>query len=121
MLLKQEASFGKTGIDSVAGPSEVLLICDKSMPKKIAAIDLLAQAEHDENAQSILVTNDKDYALEVEKEIENYLRIEKEKSRYNSWEISVLSYCSNFGKAIEVSNLVSPNICNSVLRMQKFI
>ena len=59
--------FGKTGIDSVAGPSEVLLICDKSMPKKIAAIDLLAQAEHDENAQSILVTNDKDYAVKGRK------------------------------------------------------
>ena len=36
--------FGKVGIDSVAGPSEVLLICDKSMPEKIAAMDLLAQA-----------------------------------------------------------------------------
>ena len=75
--------FGKTGIDSVAGPSEVLLICDKNMPKKIAAIDLLAQAEHDENAQSILVTNDKEYALEVEKEIENYLKnLKRKKSRY---------------------------------------
>ena len=57
--------FGHVGIDSVAGPSEVLLICDKNMPKKIAAIDLLAQAEHDENAQSILITNDQHYALEV--------------------------------------------------------
>ena len=37
------------------------------MPKKIAAIDLLAQAEHDENAQSILITNDKTYALRVRK------------------------------------------------------
>ena len=58
--------FGKVGIDSVAGPSEVLLICDKSMPEKIAAIDLLAQAEHDENAQSILITNDREYAIRVE-------------------------------------------------------
>ena len=55
--------FGKVGIDSVAGPSEVLLICDKSMPEKIAAIDLLSQAEHDEKAQSILITNDREYAL----------------------------------------------------------
>ena len=41
------------------------------MQTKIAAIDLLAQAEHDENAQSILITNDKEYAIEVRKEIEN--------------------------------------------------
>ena len=50
--------FGRVGIDSVAGPSEVLLISDKTMPEKIVAIDLLAQAEHDPNAQSILITND---------------------------------------------------------------
>ena len=83
--------FGKTGIDSVAGPSEVLLICDKSMPKKIAAIDLLAQAEHDENAQSILITNDKEYALEVEKEIENYLKnLKRKKSLQIAGKILVL-------------------------------
>ena len=39
------------------------------MPERMAAIDLLAQAEHDENAQSILITNDKEYALRVEKEM----------------------------------------------------
>ena len=61
--------FGKVGIDSVAGPSEVLLISDKTMPQKIVALDMLAQAEHDPNAQSILITNDHEYALKVEKEI----------------------------------------------------
>ena len=39
--------FGQVGIDSVAGPSEVLLISDKTMPEKIVALDLLAQVEHD--------------------------------------------------------------------------
>ena len=102
--------FGKTGIDSVAGPSEVLLICDKSMPKKIAAIDLLAQAEHDENAQSILVTNDKEYALEVEKEIENYLKkLKRKKVAANSWKnFGAIVIVPDFGKAVEVSNLVAP-------------
>jgi len=102
--------FGKTGIDSVAGPSEVLLICDKSMPKKIAAIDLLAQAEHDENAQSILVTNDKEYALEVEKEIENYLKVLKRKKvAANSWRnFGAIVIVPDFKKAIEVSNLIAP-------------
>ena len=102
--------FGKTGIDSVAGPSEVLLICDKSMPEKIAAIDLLAQAEHDENAQSILVTNDKEYALGVEKEIENYLKsLKRKKVATTSWKnFGAIVIVPDFGKAIEVSNLVAP-------------
>ena len=102
--------FGKTGIDSVAGPSEVLLICDKSMPKRIAAIDLLAQAEHDENAQSILVTNDKEYALEVGKEIENLLKkLKRKEVAENSWKnFGAIVIVPSFGKAIEVSNLVAP-------------
>ena len=102
--------FGKVGIDSVAGPSEVLLICDKSMPEKIAAIDLLAQAEHDENAQSILITNDKEYALRVEKEIENYLKILKRKEvARRSWkQFGAIVIVPDFKKAIEVSNLVAP-------------
>ena len=100
----------RLGIDSVAGPSEVLLICDKSMPKKIAAIDLLAQAEHDENAQSILITNDKEYALEVEKEIENYLKnLKRKKVARNSWKnFGAIVIVPDFEKAIEVSNLIAP-------------
>ncbi len=102
--------FGKTGIDSVAGPSEVLLICDKNMPKKIAAIDLLAQAEHDENAQSILITNDREYALGVEKEIENFLKkLKRKKVAENSWKnFGAIVIVPDFGKAMEVSNLVAP-------------
>ena len=102
--------FGKVGIDSVAGPSEVLLICDKSMPEKIAAIDLLAQAEHDENAQSILITTDKDYALRVEKEIENYLKnLKRKEVARRSWKkFGAIVIVPDFKKSIEVSNLVAP-------------
>ncbi len=102
--------FGKVGIDSVAGPSEVLLICDKSMPEKIAAIDLLAQAEHDENAQSILITNDKEYALKVEIEIENYLKnLQRKEVARRSWKrFGAVVIVPDFKKAIEVSNLIAP-------------
>ncbi len=102
--------FGKVGIDSVAGPSEVLLICDNSMPKKIAALDLLAQAEHDENAQSILVTNDRQYALEVENEIENLLKSLKRKEvAKNSWNnFGAIVVVGDFTQAINVSNLIAP-------------
>ncbi len=102
--------FGKIGIDSVAGPSEVLLICDKSMPEKIAAIDLLAQAEHDENAQSILITNDKEYALRVGKEIEDYLKNlkRKEVARCSWKKFGAMVIVPDFKKSIEVSNLIAP-------------
>ena len=102
--------FGRVGIDSVAGPSEVLLISDKTMPEKIAALDLLAQAEHDPNAQSILITNDHEYALKVEKEIENYLQYLKrrEVARLSWREFGAIVIVPDFKKAIEVSNLIAP-------------
>ena len=102
--------FGKVGIDSVAGPSEVILISDKTMPEKHAALDLLAQAEHDQNAQSILITNDREYALKVEKEIENYLKKLKRKEVAElSWrKFGAIVIVPDFKKAIEVSNIIAP-------------
>ena len=102
--------FGKVGIDSVAGPSEVLLICDKSMPERIAAIDLLAQAEHDENAQSILITNDREYALRVENEVKHYLNnLKRKEVAGRSWKnFGAIVIVPDFKKSIEVSNLIAP-------------
>ena len=57
-VLKKEV-FGDVGIDMVAGPSEVSIVADKSADPDLIAADLIAQAEHDENAQSILITNNK--------------------------------------------------------------
>ena len=57
--------FGRTGIDSIAGPSEVVVIADAANDPRHIALDLLAQAEHDEAAQSILVTNDAAFARRV--------------------------------------------------------
>ncbi|MHB1302145.1 MAG: histidinol dehydrogenase [Acidiphilium sp.] len=54
--------FGQVGIDSIAGPSEVLIIADAGQDARLVALDLLAQAEHDEAAQSILVTDDAAFA-----------------------------------------------------------
>ncbi len=54
--------FGPVGIDSIAGPSNVLIIADAANDPAYIALDLLAQAEHDELAQSILITNDADFA-----------------------------------------------------------
>ncbi len=65
--------FGKVGIDMIAGPSEVLVIADRSANAAWIAADLLAQAEHDANAQSILITDDAVLASDVTRAVETQL------------------------------------------------
>lgn len=65
--------FGKVGIDMIAGPSEVLVIADHTGNADWIAADLLAQAEHDANAQSILITDDETLAKNVERAVESQL------------------------------------------------
>lgn len=65
--------FGTVGIDSIAGPSEVLVIADAHNEPSWIAADLLAQAEHDKAAQSILMTDDADFADQVEHEVARQL------------------------------------------------
>src|SRR4051812_36973697 len=66
--------FGKVGIDMIAGPSEVLIIADQTGNADWIAADLLAQAEHDASAQSILITDDAALAAQVEKAVETQLK-----------------------------------------------
>lgn len=65
--------FGKVGIDMIAGPSEVLVMADRTANADWIAADLLAQAEHDVNAQSILLTDDAELAANVERAVEAQL------------------------------------------------
>ena len=102
--------FGKVGIDSVAGPSEVLILCDKSANIEWVAIDLLSQAEHDENAQAILITDDLNLANNVSKEIEKILPTLKRKniaskSWYNNGLIILVNEIS---QAIKLINIIAP-------------
>ena len=57
--------FGDVGIDMIAGPSEILVVADKTNDPSHIAIDLLSQAEHDENAQAILITDSENFARKV--------------------------------------------------------
>jgi histidinol dehydrogenase len=66
--------FGKVGIDMIAGPSEVLILADRTANADWIAADLLAQAEHDASAQSILITDDTGLASRVEKAVESQLK-----------------------------------------------
>ena len=65
--------FGKVGIDMIAGPSEILVICDGNTDPEWIAVDLFSQAEHDEDAQSILVSPDGDFLGRVEASIQRLL------------------------------------------------
>ena len=66
--------FGTVGIDMIAGPSEVLVIADAANDPDWIALDLMAQAEHDESAQSILITDDAGFAAEVGRAVERRLQ-----------------------------------------------
>ena len=90
--------FGKVGIDMIAGPSEVLVIADDTANASWIAADLLAQAEHDESAQSILITDSKRLADEVAQAVEAQLKtLPRAKIASASWQ--------DFGAIILVKDL----------------
>jgi histidinol dehydrogenase len=90
--------FGQVGIDSIAGPSEVLIIADKHNDPEWIAADLLAQAEHDTAAQAILMTDDAAFARAVEKAVERQLEtLPRGNIAGESWNV--------FGAVIELSSL----------------
>ena len=74
VALAKKACFGVTGIDSVAGPSEILVIADETANPRYVAADLLSQAEHDPMASAILLTTSKKLALDVSAEIDGFLK-----------------------------------------------
>ena len=73
VALAKKACFGITGIDSVAGPSEILVIADETADPRYIAADLLSQAEHDPLASAILLTTSKAFAEQVSAEIDRFL------------------------------------------------
>ena len=89
VALAKKAVYGNVGIDSIAGPSEVTVLCDESANPRYVAADLLSQAEHDQMASAILVTTGKEVAGLVEKEIEGFL---KELSRRDIISASLNNY-----------------------------
>jgi histidinol dehydrogenase len=78
--------FGKVGIDSIAGPSEILVVADADNDPDWIAIDLLSQAEHDEMAQAILITDDAGFATNVRQSVERILTtLSRSKIAAASW------------------------------------
>ena len=102
--------FGKVGIDMIAGPSEILVIADKTSRPDWIALDLLSQAEHDENAQSILITDSDDVIKAVTEKIEiNLQNLSRNEIAGKSWKNNgAIIKVPNFEMAAELSNRIAP-------------
>ncbi len=109
VALAKKACFGHVSIDSIAGPSEILVLTDETANPRYVAADLLSQAEHDEMASAILVTTSQEIAEKVSEEIERFLQtlsradiIKKSLDNYG-----YIFVADNMDDAIEAANAVA--------------
>ncbi len=109
VALAKKAVFGYVSIDSVAGPSEILVIADETANPRFVAADLLSQAEHDELASAVLVTTSEALAKAVSKEVEDFVAV---LSRKEILEKSLENYgyillVKDLAEAIDVANEIA--------------
>ena len=102
--------FGIVGIDMIAGPSEILVVCDGKTDPDWIAMDLFSQAEHDEEAQSILVSPDEEFISKVNQSIERLLEEmpRKEIIKTSLENRAVIISVADMEQAIEVANHIAP-------------
>ncbi|MEM7007554.1 MAG: histidinol dehydrogenase [Thermodesulfobacteriota bacterium] len=113
VTIAKKLVFGEVDIDMIAGPSEVLIISDASTPASWVAADLLAQAEHDEMAVPLLVTNKEKFAKEVAKEVTRQLSLltrkriagEAVKSQGRIFVVKSISEAANVANALAPEHL----------------
>jgi histidinol dehydrogenase len=110
--------FGHVGIDSIAGPSEVVVIADVNNDPRRIAIDLLAQAEHDEAAQAILITNDAGLADRVAAAVDEELaNLPRGAIAGASWrDHGAIIVVRSWGEATELTNRLAPEHLELMLR-----
>lgn len=106
----KRAVFGTVGIDMIAGPSEILVLCDGLTDPDWVAMDLFSQAEHDEDAQSILVCPDEDYIDQVEASINKLLPTmeRREIIEASLQNRAALIKVADMQQATELSNRIAP-------------
>ena len=102
--------FGQVGIDMIAGPSEILIICDGKTNPDWVAMDLFSQAEHDEDAQAILLCPDEEFIKDVESSISKLLpTMEREQIIKTSLEKrGALILTQDIDEAVKISNRIAP-------------
>jgi histidinol dehydrogenase len=101
--------FGRVGIDGIAGPSEVVVLADRTADPHRVAIDLLAQAEHDESAQSILITDDPDLAESVARAVEAELHSLSRPEAAISWrDHGAIILVRGWDEGVDITNRLAP-------------
>ena len=102
--------FGKVGIDMIAGPSEILVIADKDNDPDWIALDLLSQAEHDESAQSLLITDDAAFGQAVANAVEKRLEtLERRDIARASWrDFGAVITVTDLEEAVVLSDRIAP-------------
>ena len=102
--------FGKVGIDMIAGPSEILIIADASNDPDWLALDLMSQAEHDESAQSLLITTDEAFGRKVAAAVDARLEtLERREIAGASWrDFGAVITVANLDEAAALSNRIAP-------------
>lgn len=106
VALAKKAVYGNVSIDSVAGPSEILVLADETANPRYIAADLLSQAEHDEMASAILITTSREIAYRTAEEIEKFIEVLPRKDIINK---SIENYCyiiiaDDMSQAIDMAN-----------------
>ena len=102
--------FGQVGIDMIAGPSEILVVCDGGTNPDWIAMDLFSQAEHDEDAQSILISTDAEFIDEVQASIDKLLPTMERADiiRTSMTNRGALIYAADKEQALAISNRIAP-------------
>lgn len=109
VALAKRAVYGHVSIDSIAGPSEILVIADETANPRYVAADLLSQAEHDEMASAILITTSKELAEQVSAQVDAFI---KDLSRKDIIQKSIDTYgyillADNLADAVDAANAIA--------------
>jgi len=101
--------FGAVGIDMIAGPSEILVVCDGKTDPDWIAMDLFSQAEHDEDAQSILISPDLEFIKSVKQSMERLIDNQSRKDiiKVSLEERGALIHVQNMDEAMDIANVVA--------------
>ena len=109
VALAKKAVFGYVSIDSVAGPSEIMVIADETANPRFVAADLLSQAEHDEMASAILITTSKELAEKVSAQVDEFIKVlsRKEIIRKSIDTYGYILLADNMADAVEAANAIA--------------
>lgn len=109
VALAKRAVYGHVSIDSIAGPSEILVIADETANPRYVAADLLSQAEHDEMASAILITTSKELAEKVSAQVDEFIEVlsRKEIIRKSIDTYGYILLADNMTDAVETANAIA--------------